>query len=130
MNETTEMLGFADRIKKPIPLAALAILVVAVVSLALIQAGVAQVGALGFVITGVVAVIALVALIGALIATKPGRATIMTGGNYSPGEVGGDYSVGKGSPLPRKWGSRVSASVHRASANVDNGRHKPDESGG
>lgn len=93
MNEETEVVNLASRIKRPIPLAALAVLILGMVALAIIRSGATQIGTLGYAIIGVVALVALVTLIVALIMIKPARMAIKTVGNYSPGEVGGDYSV-------------------------------------
>jgi hypothetical protein len=93
MNGETEVLGLASRIKRPIPLAALAVLILGMVALAIIRSGAAQIGTLGYAIIGIVALVALVTLIVALIIAKPARVTIKTGGEYSPGDIGGDYSV-------------------------------------
>src|SRR4051794_23925102 len=98
MADMNEILGVAERIKRPVPLAALAVIVAAAVCMALIRAGVAQVGTLGYVMLGVVTLIAVLALITALNATKPRGSSIRTAGNYSPGEVGGNYSVGSSKP--------------------------------
>jgi hypothetical protein len=89
--------SLASRITKPISLAALAVLALAAVALTIIRVGEAQVGAMGYVIIGIMAAIAAIALVLAL--TRPaGRVSMVaTKGDFSPGEVGGDYSVGGGS---------------------------------
>ena len=94
MNDPNKTLSLATRIKKPVPLAALAVLVLAIVALALVKAGAREVGALGYTIIGTVGFVALIALILALTGSKPPQRTIKTTGDFSPGEVVGDYSVG------------------------------------
>ena len=135
MSETAKTLGLASRIKKPIPLAALAVFTVAVVALAIVRAGNAHVGALGYTIIGMVAVVALAALMVALVLAKPGRATIKTAGDYSPGVVGGDYAVSRGENPPQTRKTAKAAprdpSVSPVATSIETeGSHSPGRVGG
>jgi hypothetical protein len=94
-----KVLGLASRITKPIPLAALTVLALAAVGLAIIRVGEHQVGFLGYAIVAAVAAIAILALIRAVANPKQADIAIKTAGNYSPGEVGGNYSVGSSASI-------------------------------
>lgn len=135
VTETTRAFAFAGRIKKPIPLAALAVLTVAVVALAIVRAGAAHVGAMGYTIVVVVAVVALLALVVALALAKPARVTITTGGDYSPGEASGDYSVSRSENRPntRKPANpapRDPSGSHGSRSIETKGSHSPGRVGG
>ncbi len=132
MTETARVLGLAARITKPVPLAALAVLALTLVALALIRAGVAKAGAYGITIVSVMAFIALVTLIVAVIVIKPVRTGVKTSGDFSPGVVDGNYSVGK------EAGKQASGDKSRTGAD-DNfnpssietaGSHSPGKVGG
>ena len=110
----------------------LAVLVLAVVALAIVRAGNTQVGALGYTILGVVAAVALVALIVALALGKPPRVTIKTGGDYSPGVVGGDYAVSGGeAPPPTRKRARDDPTGSPGAISIETeGSHSPGRVGG
>jgi hypothetical protein len=95
MPEPADTLSLAQRITKPIPLAALGVLALVVVTTAVIAAGGAQVGKIGYTIIGVVALVALATLVVAVLLTRQPSPSIRgdAQGHAAPGVVGGHYVV-------------------------------------
>jgi hypothetical protein len=126
-------LSLAQKITKPIPLAALAVLVLAAVALAIIRAGGAQVGTIGYTLIAAVAIIALVAVALALAKSKPEGASIATKGDFSPGQVDGNYAVGveaakASGGTPHRVASQGTAGA--ATTISTDGSHSPGRVGG
>jgi len=100
MSNTRNTLSLAQRITKPIPLAALGVLSLVVVSLATIAAVGSDVGSVAYLIIGTVAVVALATLIVAVSLSKgpPPAISGQTDGDNSPGFVAGNYVVNADAP--------------------------------
>ena len=95
MTEGNKTLSLAQKITKPIPLAALGVLAAVVVLMGIITAGGAQIGGLGYAIVGGITFIAIVTLVIAVILTRPPvtKIDVSTKGQFSPGVVGDNYVI-------------------------------------
>lgn len=123
-----EPFSIAKRITKPIPLAALVVLVLEAIALAIIQAGEAHVGAIGYTIIAAVTLIATLALLIAFVRSKPADSSITTKGDYSPGDVGGDYLVSESQANEQEQAasrSKVSSTPLSEKSIETEGHHSP-----